>query len=155
MQLTQYITGNQLLSSHVQYQSAISAGGPYRNFSGSFSVNIDLVSQRESFTRRFASSLYTIANGVRIEGTSGDFSLKFSKQNSSSHQDFLSYNRHCTGFTTVDASTRNQNQLRVTANFPEEKQFAASAKGLSRTNQCSTSFRYTYTVTQSHNNVSQ
>ena len=68
-----FITGSYLLSSHVQYQSAISAGGSYFGYSASFSVNIAQLSQRESFTSQFASSLYTIASGLQIEERNGHY----------------------------------------------------------------------------------
>ena len=84
MQLTQYITGNQLLSSHVQFQSAISNGGSYRRLFGSSSLNIDLMSQRESFTSQFASSLYTIASGLEIEERNGHYYTSNSQSRSPS-----------------------------------------------------------------------
>ena len=42
-------------------------------------MNIDQVSQSESFTSRFASSLYTIASGLQIEERNGHFYTSISQ----------------------------------------------------------------------------
>ena len=57
----------------IQYQSALSARGSYLGYSASVSVDIAQVSQRDSFTSGFASSLYTVASGLEIVERNGHY----------------------------------------------------------------------------------